>query len=320
LSLLVPLLIAAVIFYLIKRQKAPRLGAGTPSPTRAEGLLGELQASVGAAVQEALAKAGVDAEEIGLGALVGATVGADPAPGTSQPREALRIADVVSLIWFAGTRTATLAIDLLGQPARRIVLTVANDAPLWEGGRVYLIEDERDPTQTRLAPAALSKDQQSLIHGANRLDPLVLGPQLLAFGAKGKAVVRSAESVEIGYKDSAARDTLAKLDLDVTPERGFPYRTAITLTLSAATKPLAQPGAIIPIRYDPTRPSTLALDAGALGITTPAEALPAPFDIATLHDLARLRAKASGPAHQIIKTMWGRGICSPQKAGAAPTS
>jgi hypothetical protein len=140
---------------------------------------------------------------------------------------------------------------------------------------VYVVLDPEDPSEVSIAPASIT-GVRKLPPTANRLDALVLGPQILTAGAKAKGVVKAAESIPLADPALAARGfSKWQLDIEVTPERGWPYRAELTISLSTPEKAtrIARVGADVQLRYDPEHPKTIAIDSVAMGYDDPYAAL-----------------------------------------------
>jgi ribosomal protein L7/L12 len=190
------------------------------------------------------------------------------------PEGSIGVADVLSVSSLgSGEPDVTLELDAIGAPKRRVMARVTEGQTLARGDRVYVVLDPADPSTVSIAPASMTGGQ-SLVQGANRLDPLVLGPQILKSGARAKGVVKSAESLPMAESVLAARGfSKWRLELEVTPERGWPYRAELTTSLSTPEKAarIAHAGAQVPLRYDPEDPPTIAIDSVEMGYGNPYE-------------------------------------------------
>jgi ribosomal protein L7/L12 len=195
---------------------------------------------------------------------------------TASTSAALGIARVVSDgSPFAGSRELALELDAIGAPKRHVTAPAPVDQTLAVGDRVYVLLDSADPSTVTIAPASMTGGQ-TLPREGNRLDALVLGPQILTQGERAKGVVKSVEALPMANPALAARGfSKWRLDLEVSPERGWPYRAELTTSLSTPEKAarIAQVGAELPLRYDPEDPSTLAIDSIEMGYGNPYEAL-----------------------------------------------
>ena len=110
----------------------------------------------------------------------------------------LGVATIVSVIPAGGRSSQiTMDIDNIGQAAKRVIITQPVDGyPLTAGNRVYYMYDPENPEMMALAPSAMMGGM-NLGTGTNRLDPLVLGPQLIKAGAKAGGTVISAQEVDL---------------------------------------------------------------------------------------------------------------------------
>ena len=126
-----------------------------------------------------------------------------------------------------------------------------------------------------LVPGSWTQNQ-TLPRGANRLDPLVLGPELLRKGAKASGTVISATQQPMGNPGFEAQGfSKWALSMDVRPEDGSPaYRADLVISLTSREKAerIARVGAEVPLRYDPSDRQTFAIDSIAMGYGDPYEA------------------------------------------------
>ncbi len=187
------------------------------------------------------------------------------------PQGELGIAQVLSApsLTFDGTRELSLELDAIGEPKRRVTATVPDGSTgdFSAGTRLYVRLDPRD--NARVALLSPGESIPVLQAGANRLDPLVLGPQLFRHGSHGNAVIKGATKVgELGGGGSW------KLEMEVTPERGWPYRAELLTVLSNPEKTarICFVGAEVPVLYDPDDPKTMCIDSVALGYGNPFQA------------------------------------------------
>lgn len=165
-------------------------------------------------------------------------------------------------------------IDAIGQPPRRVsfsqVVHGGQVPPV--GTRNYVFIDPQNPSTIALVPPSLLNGH-TLPAGANRLDPLVLGPQILKDGAKATGVVNTSKEVPLGDASLAAKGiTKWELDMTITPDNGQPAYPA-TLTISLLTQErvarITPVGTKLPLRYDPLDPQTFSIDSIALGYPNP---------------------------------------------------
>jgi hypothetical protein len=164
-----------------------------------------------------------------------------------------------------------LDIDSIGQPLRRVTITqVLDTSPPAAGDRVYVMIDPEDPGAVAIVPPP---NGQTPARGANRLDPLVLGPQLIAEGAKAAGTVQQASEQALGNPLLSGRGfSKWALVLDVVPANGSaPYQANLTISLTSPEKAerIAKVGAEVPVRYDPADPQTISIDSVAMGYGDP---------------------------------------------------
>jgi hypothetical protein len=193
------------------------------------------------------------------------------------------VATVVSVIPSMGrTSQITLDIDNIGQPLKRVTITqIIDGAAPAAGTRLYYLYDPQNPDHMALSPSTISSGQ-NLGNGTNRLDPLVLGPQLLQLGAKAEGIIVSAKSVQLANPMLADRG-YSKWDLvlNVKPQNGTdkPYQANLTISLTSKEKAdkIAHAGAVVPLRYDALNPQTISIDSIAMGYPDPYEVVIRPL-------------------------------------------
>ena len=190
-----------------------------------------------------------------------------------RERGNLGVAQVAALSPTETTATAiTLDIDAIGAPLRRLTIEQVIDGPApGVGDRVYILIDPDDPACAALLPPSMSGGQ-AIPPGANRLDPLVLGPRLLEAGAKATGTIRTAAELPMADRKLAeAGCSKWRLDIGVQPEAGVAYQATLTIALTSPEKAarIARPGATVPLRYDPADPQTFAIDSPAMGYPNP---------------------------------------------------
>jgi hypothetical protein len=200
-------------------------------------------------------------------------VEADDLPSQNPQPGWLGVAEFLSSsTTFDGSRQLSLELDAIGGPKRRVTADVpANqNVPYSSGDRLYVQLDPRNP-DTVTIPSSTSGGH-ILPAGSNRLDPIVLGPEVLRSGAVGTAVVRNATSEALANPALAARGfSKWLLELEVTPERGWPYRAELSTSVSTPEKVarICVAGAQVPVRYDPDDPKSIVIDAVAMGYGNP---------------------------------------------------
>lgn len=266
---------------MLDRDDGAASGFGGFDPMGA-GAAGSIEDRVAQAVQQAMA--GVQAGLAGMGPVGAGGLAVSPN---------LAVAEVLSVSSAAtGTPLATLELDAIGAPKRRVTAEPGAAQTLERGQRLYVLVDPDDPSSVSVAPLSATSGQ-TLPEGSNRLDALVLGPQILQQGAKGKGVVKSAESTPMGNPALAGRGfSKWVLSIEVTPERGWPFTAELTTTLSTPEKAarIAHAGAEVPIRYDPDDTKTIAIDSIALGYGDP---------------YAQVQAMAGAPSVTVRTTVLG---------------
>lgn len=219
-------------------------------------------------------------EEVKATLLAQAMAQAGSSSSETPPQGTLGVGEIISISSLAtGSPEATLELDAIGAPKRRVVAPLPEGHGLTRGDRIYVLLDQSDPSVVALAPASMT-GVQTLPVGANRLDALVLGPQILEAGAKAKGVVKTADSIPMADATLAARGfSKWRLDLEVTPESGWPYRAELTISLSTPEKAarIAHAGAEVALRYDPDDTKTVSIDSIAMGYGNPYETLSSPM-------------------------------------------
>ena len=197
-----------------------------------------------------------------------------------QQRGKLGVAIIVSIIPSNGLNSQiTMDIDTIGQAPKRVILTqqIVGLAPS-PGTRLYFLYDPQNPSNMALPPAGMMGGQNlSLGVGSNRLDPLVLGPQLLQIGAKASGTVLSANKIPLNDHILEEKGySKWELLLSVLPQNStVPFQANLTISLSSAEKvaKISHSGAQIPLRYDPLDLQTVSIDSIAMGYPDPYESL-----------------------------------------------
>ena len=186
----------------------------------------------------------------------------------------LGVVKMVSVTPVAGGATQFVAdVDAIGQPPRRVTFTqVVRGAVPAAGTRDYVFIDANNPNTLALVPPSLLAGH-TLPAGANRLDPLVLGPQILRDGAKASGLITSSKEVPLGDAGLAAKGiTKWELGMTVTPENGQPaYPASLTISLlnQERVARMTPVGTQLPLRYDPLDPQTFSIDGIAMGYPDP---------------------------------------------------
>jgi hypothetical protein len=190
----------------------------------------------------------------------------------------LGVAKVVSISATAtSARQLVLDIDSIGIAPRRVTITqIIEGTPPSIGERVYILIASDDPNLVALLPAAMTNGQR-IPPMSNRLDPLVLGPEILQVGAKATGTIVAATQQPMDNPVLEAKGCSKwQLAIDVQPEDGSaPYQAmlVISFTNPEKAKRAAQVGAEVPLRYDPLDRQTFAIDSIAMGYGDPYEAV-----------------------------------------------
>ena len=143
------------------------------------------------------------------------------------------------------------------------------------GERIYLLVDPDNPESIAIVPLS-AVDNQRIPQGANRLDALVLGPQILHEGAKAQGTILASTQIPINTPQLAAMGfTRWHLRVHIVPEDGStPYDAEQDISFSTPEKAqrLGTVGNTVPIRYDSNNPQSFVTDSIALGYPDPYEA------------------------------------------------
>ena len=90
-----------------------------------------------------------------------------------------------------------MEIDAINAPKRRVTVSqIMYGESYDEEGRIYLLVDPENPTSTAILPISLTGGNK-LPRGANRLDALVLGPEILNTGARGQGMIEEASQIRM---------------------------------------------------------------------------------------------------------------------------
>ena len=172
--------------------------------------------------------------------------------------------------------TFDLEIDAINAPRRKVTITQAMFGEAYRNGeRAYLLVDPENPDSIALMPLSAIENQR-LPQGANRLDAVVLGPQILHEGAKGEGTVLSAVEIPMNTPQLAAAGfSRYHLRVHIVPADGSPAYDAeqdLGFTTPEKAQRIAHAGAVVPIRYDANDPQSFVTDSIALGYPDPYEA------------------------------------------------
>ncbi len=170
-----------------------------------------------------------------------------------------------------------LDIDTIGAPPRRVLIRQSIDGlPPSIGERVYILVDSDNPNIVALVPPSMTNGRR-IPAMTNRLDPLVLGPQILRDGAMANGIVLSAVQQPMEEPTLAAKGySKWQLVMEVKPEDGSPsYQATLVISFTTPEKAerAARVGAVVPVRYDPMDRQTFAIDSIAMGYGDPYEAI-----------------------------------------------
>lgn len=234
-----------------RRRAAQRMGGPVERSRSTPPDVSGLGQDIAQAVRQALAQQGLGTGSVSVSTTV----------TTSGDTGMLGIGEVLSVSSPGGGRAATVELDAIGAPRRRVTLDLPADAEVARGDRLYVRLDPARPDAAEFLPGVKPPATR------NRLDPLVLQPMLLARGETGKAVVHRAETTDLGQPLPAGASAW-RLDLEVSPRTGFPYRAEVLTTVSTPEKVarICHQGAEVAVRYDPDDPKTVAIDVAAMGL------------------------------------------------------
>ena len=150
------------------------------------------------------------------------------------------------------------------------------------GDRAYLLIDKSNPDSAALMPLSMSGGQK-IDKAANRLDPLVLDPQLKRQGAIGEGTILACEQMPLGDPRLADKGFQRwHLHVHVVPQDGtaaYDAEQSITFTSPDKVARICVVGAKVPVRYDPHDPQTFCTDSTAMGYPDPYDAVWAAYGI-----------------------------------------
>ncbi len=199
------------------------------------------------------------------------TIGLSP-----RLREHGKLAVATVLAVNPGQGSATrfeIEIDAIGAPKRRVTVDQVMYGDSYSAGeRVYCLVDPDDPNIVALMPLSLIGGQR-LPQGANRLDAVVRGPEILRSGATAQGTVQEATQIPMHNPVLEARGfSRWHLKVHIVPDNGDPAYDAeqdITYTTQEKASRLAKVGAVVPIRYDSNDPQCFVTNSIALGYPDP---------------------------------------------------
>ena len=167
----------------------------------------------------------------------------------------------------------TLEVDSVVKPKRTITVEQRLSDKFDVGERVYLLVDEFNPDLVAITPLSLLKGNR-IPKKMNRLDALVLGPQLLHEGKKATGTVLEATRIPLpaplpGFPD--ARRYLVRFHVEPEDTAAPPYEAEQSLSFLSADRAerIAKVGAKVPLRFDWNDPRTICPDAIAMGYPDP---------------------------------------------------
>ena len=162
-----------------------------------------------------------------------------------------------------------LDIDSIGNGKRRLGIDQVMYGPGYDvGDRVYLLVDPNDPNVVAVIPLSVC-GYQKIPRGANRLDSLVLGPELLHKGSRARGTIVSAQEIPLHNANLAAQGMCRfQLEVRVEPEDGSPAYTgheAVGFKDRERATRMATVGAVVAIRYDRNDPQSFSIDSEVMG-------------------------------------------------------
>ncbi|MGI4731516.1 MAG: ribosomal protein L7/L12, partial [Janthinobacterium lividum] len=307
-----------------RRRLLNRLGAQVARSTQASAASGggtvDLGQNIAEAVQKAFEAQGLSAGTLSVTTSVTTSYDNQTSVVGTGGRN-LGVGDVLSVSSLTGSRIATVELDAIGEPKRRVTVDVPSNAQLERGERIYVEIDPADSSRASL-PVSLG-ERYRLPAGMSRLDAVVLGPSILSRGAEAAAIVRTADQVPLANPALGASGASKwRLDLEVSPKTGFPYQADLTITLSSAEKVarICHRGAEVPVRYDPADPKTLTIDSPALGYPNPYDALAGAMAPSSMPQGSKIAQIAAVRAQQGVSLREAKDMVERMNAGMATSS
>lgn len=189
----------------------------------------------------------------------------------------------IAAVKTAGARLCTivLEVDHVGHPLQQVtIVKIVREMPA-VGTRTYILTDPEDPDIVALVPPCLIGGR-AMLPKESRVDPLVLGPQLLRLGMKAQGTILALEE-EPMFNPALASIGFSKwlLTIQVVPENETPpYQVCFTTSFVNKEKSdkIARVGAIVPLRYDSEKPDTILIDSVAMGYPDPYKILVEAFE------------------------------------------
>jgi hypothetical protein len=201
-------------------------------------------------------------------------------PGSLLEHHTFAIATVRGVEPGQGPATRfTLEVDSIKEPKRTITLEQFIAPPGYQAGdRVYLLVGQDDPTQMALAPLELTGGKK-IPPMANRLDPFVLGPQLLHEGKQAEGTVLAATQIPfpafVTPLPQFPESTHWHMRFRVQPpgEASYEAELTISFTTQAKAERYTQMGQQLSLRCDWNDPQCICIDPIAMGEPDPYEAI-----------------------------------------------
>lgn len=209
-----------------------------------------------------------------------ATDGPPPSPAAIAKRllkadgYRLGIATVLDVQRDGKRRLLRLELDALAAGKRIVTApSPAKGVRPQLGERLYVLVNDADPARVELLPPILTSGR-NMPRGAGRLDPLVLGPQLLREGAIATGTVISADRVSLPLSlIDGQRGTRWQLRLRVVPHDQsmppFEAEPLVTFTDTERADRICRENATVALRYDPDDLQTVATDPISEGLADP---------------------------------------------------
>jgi hypothetical protein len=172
-----------------------------------------------------------------------------------------------------GATVFTLEIDSCVEPKRVVTIEqVMQNNPFRVGDRAYLFVSKEDKNAVAVVPLSLVGGQK-IDPNNNRLDALVLGPQILHEGKKAMATVTEADEVKVNNGFLEKRGVQRwHLQFLVKPEDGsmaYAAEQTLSFTNPERVQRVCRIGAEVPIRIDWNDPHTIVTDPLAMGYPDP---------------------------------------------------
>ena len=204
------------------------------------------------------------------------------APGLRE-RGVLGVGTILAMVPSGAGMHVTVEVDSIIEPKRTVTFDqVMTGFNFQVGDRAYLFLDKQNPDSAALVPLSMTGGKK-IDKTANRLDPLVLDPQLKKAGKTGQGTVLSCHQVPLGNAVLEAKGMQRwDLTLHIVPDDGTPEYDAeqkVTFTTPDKVARICVVGARVPVRYDGKDPQTFCTDSQAMGYPDPYEAVWAAFGL-----------------------------------------